>query len=240
MQRTLNYCLISKLPIQRVLLLNIKRHFSYPPHVLVGMPALSPTMTAGTIGKWLKKEGEVVKPGDVFCEVETDKASVAFEAQEDAIVAKLLVNSGSEVTVGAPILITVEDESYVSAFSNFVLDKVESPKVETKVESKQATISKPTPVASPSPVATPQAPIPPKPIVNDTPAPAPIASVAVIENTKINTKAEVSVSSTQHPPALSYAWGTGVSKSPLSNKLSKAQEDYIAKYGRSGHQPIKI
>lgn len=54
---------------------------SLPNHIVVPMPALSPTMTMGTIGKWLCKAGDKISPGDSLAEVETDKASMAFEAQ---------------------------------------------------------------------------------------------------------------------------------------------------------------
>jgi pyruvate dehydrogenase E2 component (dihydrolipoamide acetyltransferase) len=78
-------------------------------------------MTVGTVGAWNKKVGDAVKPGDTIAEIQTDKASMAFESQEEFVIAKLLVPAGSEVAVGAPILITVEDESSVAAFANYDL-----------------------------------------------------------------------------------------------------------------------
>ena len=54
-----------------------------PDHTVVGLPTLSPTMTAGTISSWTVKEGDEVAAGDVFCEIETDKATVDFECQND-------------------------------------------------------------------------------------------------------------------------------------------------------------
>jgi len=54
------------------------------------MPALSPTMTAGNIGTWQKQPGDVLAPGDVLVEIETDKAQMDFEFQEDGILAKIL------------------------------------------------------------------------------------------------------------------------------------------------------
>ena len=56
---------------------------SDPDHTVVGLPSLSPTMTAGTIASWNVKEGDEVNAGDVFCEIETDKATVDFECQND-------------------------------------------------------------------------------------------------------------------------------------------------------------
>lgn len=55
------------------------------------MPSLSPTMTEGVIVKWLKKEGDPVNPGDVICEIQTDKAVMSFEVEEEGILAKILV-----------------------------------------------------------------------------------------------------------------------------------------------------
>ena len=74
----------------------------------INMPALSPTMTSGTIVKWLKKEGEGVEPGDGLAEIQTDKALITFEWEEEAILAKILVQEGSEVEVGQLIAIAVE------------------------------------------------------------------------------------------------------------------------------------
>jgi pyruvate dehydrogenase E2 component (dihydrolipoamide acetyltransferase) len=83
------------------------------------MPALSPTMQAGIIGKWLLKEGDSASPGDALAEIETDKASMAFECTDDLVIAKLLVPEGAEVAVGAPIMVTVEEGEDISAFANF-------------------------------------------------------------------------------------------------------------------------
>lgn len=56
------------------------------------MPSLSPTMTEGTIVSWLKKEGDQVAPGDVLCEIQTDKAVMSFETEEEGVLAKILVS----------------------------------------------------------------------------------------------------------------------------------------------------
>jgi len=56
------------------------------------MPSLSPTMTEGNIVKWLKKEGDTIVPGDVLCEIQTDKAVMAFETEEEGVLAKILVS----------------------------------------------------------------------------------------------------------------------------------------------------
>lgn len=57
----------------------------------IKMPSLSPTMTEGKIVKWLKKEGDTISPGDVLCEIQTDKAIMSFETEEEGILAKILV-----------------------------------------------------------------------------------------------------------------------------------------------------
>lgn len=74
---------------------------AFPPHTVVSMPALSPTMTAGNIGTWQKKAGDAIAPGDVLVEIETDKAQMDFEFQEDGVLAKILKESGEkDVAVG--------------------------------------------------------------------------------------------------------------------------------------------
>ncbi|XP_076303211.1 dihydrolipoyllysine-residue acetyltransferase component of pyruvate dehydrogenase complex-like [Lasioglossum baleicum] len=74
----------------------------------VSMPALSPTMTSGTIVKWLKKEGDEFEPGDALAEIQTDKAVMTFEVEEEGVFAKILAPDGSQVEVGELIAITVE------------------------------------------------------------------------------------------------------------------------------------
>ncbi|XP_069821263.1 pyruvate dehydrogenase protein X component, mitochondrial isoform X2 [Dendropsophus ebraccatus] len=74
------------------------------------MPALSPTMEEGNIVKWLKKEGEVVNAGDALCEIETDKAVVTMESNEDGILAKIMIQEGSRnIRLGSLIALMVEE-----------------------------------------------------------------------------------------------------------------------------------
>ena len=74
------------------------------------MPALSPTMEEGTLAKWLVKEGDTVSSGDLLAEIETDKATMEFEAVDEGTVGKLLVTEGSEgVKVNTPIAVLLED-----------------------------------------------------------------------------------------------------------------------------------
>ncbi|MDB5692451.1 MAG: pyruvate dehydrogenase complex dihydrolipoamide acetyltransferase, partial [Alphaproteobacteria bacterium] len=81
------------------------------------MPALSPTMEEGTLAKWLVKEGDKVAAGDLLAEIETDKATMEFEAVDEGTVAKILVPEGTdEVKVGTVIaLIAGEDEDASAA-----------------------------------------------------------------------------------------------------------------------------
>lgn len=97
---------------------------SYPEHTLYPMPALSPTMETGTIAKWNMGTGDSFAAGDVICEIETDKATVDFEAQDDGIIAKILLDGSdaSDVDVGVPICVVVEDEDDVAAFANFTVE----------------------------------------------------------------------------------------------------------------------
>ncbi|EIE49153.1 pyruvate dehydrogenase subunit beta [Citreicella sp. 357] len=74
------------------------------------MPALSPTMEEGTLAKWLVKEGDTVTSGDILAEIETDKATMEFEAVDEGIVGKILIDEGTEgVKVNTPIAVIVEE-----------------------------------------------------------------------------------------------------------------------------------
>ena len=100
------------------------------------MPALSPTMTHGNVGAWNKRVGDVMMPGDVICEIETDKATVDFENQDESILARVLVPDGAkDIPVGGFLGLTVEDASDLDAVKNWIPD----------IESAS------TPVASPHP-----------------------------------------------------------------------------------------
>ncbi|WP_028914063.1 pyruvate dehydrogenase complex dihydrolipoamide acetyltransferase [Pseudorhodobacter ferrugineus] len=82
------------------------------------MPALSPTMEEGTLAKWLVKEGDTVKSGDIMAEIETDKATMEFEAVDEGIVGKILVAEGTAgVKVNTPIAVLLEEGEDASAAS---------------------------------------------------------------------------------------------------------------------------
>ncbi|MDP9128720.1 MAG: biotin/lipoyl-binding protein, partial [Pseudomonadota bacterium] len=74
------------------------------------MPALSPTMTEGNLARWLKKEGDTVKPGQVLAEIETDKATMEVEAVDQGTILKILVPGGAQgIKVNAPIAVLLEE-----------------------------------------------------------------------------------------------------------------------------------
>src|SRR5258705_13452462 len=80
------------------------------------MPALSPTMEKGNLAKWLKKEGEKVKPGDVIAEIETDKATMEYEAIDEGTLAKIVVPEGTQdVLVNQLIAVLAEEGEDVKA-----------------------------------------------------------------------------------------------------------------------------
>ncbi|KAJ2156256.1 pyruvate dehydrogenase complex dihydrolipoamide acetyltransferase component (E2) [Coemansia sp. RSA 552] len=83
-----------------------------PEHQVVGMPALSPTMTQGNVGQWQKSVGDRIEPGDVLVEIETDKAQMDFEFQEEGYLAKILAPTGTkDLPIDSPVAIIVEDEA---------------------------------------------------------------------------------------------------------------------------------
>jgi pyruvate dehydrogenase E2 component (dihydrolipoamide acetyltransferase) len=127
---------------------------TYPPHDVVGMPSLSPTMEAGTISAWNVKEGSSFAAGDVLCSVETDKATVDFEAQDEGVVAKIIIEAGAgEIKCGTPIMVTVQDGVDVAAFRDFV---VEAAGAESSSAAATATATVPAVAAAP-PMSAPAA-----------------------------------------------------------------------------------
>ena len=79
------------------------------------MPALSPTMEEGTLAKWLVKEGDTVSSGDILAEIETDKATMEFEAVDEGTIARILIPEGSDgVKVGTPIAILVRNKDHAN------------------------------------------------------------------------------------------------------------------------------
>uniref|UniRef100_A0A4W4ECZ1 Acetyltransferase component of pyruvate dehydrogenase complex n=1 Tax=Electrophorus electricus TaxID=8005 RepID=A0A4W4ECZ1_ELEEL len=101
---------------------------SYPPHMKILLPALSPTMTMGTVQRWEKKVGEKLNEGDLLAEIETDKATIGFEVLEEGYLAKILISEGTrDVPLGTPLCIMVEKESDIQAFTDYVETGVVAP-----------------------------------------------------------------------------------------------------------------
>jgi pyruvate dehydrogenase E2 component (dihydrolipoamide acetyltransferase) len=119
------------------------------------MPALSPTMEEGTLAKWLVKEGDTVASGDILAEIETDKATMEFEAVDEGKIAKILVPEGSDgVKVGTPIAILAGEGEEVGALAPAPkAEAASAPKEQPKVEVAAAP-------AAPAPVAAPPSPQP--------------------------------------------------------------------------------
>src|SRR5271169_5962267 len=119
------------------------------------MPALSPTMEKGNLAKWLKKEGDKVKSGDVIAEIETDKATMEVEAVDEGTIAKILIPEGTQdVAVNDVIAVLAgdgEDVKSAGAGAASTLPKA-APAAQAPARAKQA--------SSPPPAAKPSAPAP--------------------------------------------------------------------------------
>jgi pyruvate dehydrogenase E2 component (dihydrolipoamide acetyltransferase) len=121
------------------------------------LPALSPTMEEGTLAKWLVKEGDTVASGDILAEIETDKATMEFEAVDEGTVLKILVPEGSDgVKVGTPIAMIGEEGESAEAPAAKPAPKAEAPKKE-EPKAEAAPPAKgggETPAAPPAPAAS--------------------------------------------------------------------------------------
>ncbi len=123
-------------------------------------------MESGAIASWTLGEGDSFGAGDVLCEIETDKATVSFEAQDDGVIAKVLAEAGpNEIDCGVPILVTVEDEDDVDAFKDYVAEASAMPSGNEAAPASSA-------AASPEPVAASPPPPSPTPAVAPQPTPA--------------------------------------------------------------------
>ena len=108
------------------------------------MPALSPTMEEGTLARWLVKVGDSISSGDIMAEIETDKATMEFEAVDEGVLAAIVVGDGTEnVAVGTVIAMLAEEGEDV--------DSVSAPSGESKPAAKEEAASAPTPTPAPAP-----------------------------------------------------------------------------------------
>ena len=112
------------------------------------MPALSPTMEEGTLAKWLVKEGDEVKSGDIIAEIETDKATMEFEAVDEGKIGKILVAEGSAgVKVNTPIAVLLEEGESADDIGAAPAPKAEAKAEAPKAEAAPATAAAPAPAA---------------------------------------------------------------------------------------------
>jgi len=128
---------------------------------IIGLPKLSPTMEEGVLVRWTKKEGDKVAPGDLVAEVETDKANMDFNIEDDGVLLKLLVKEGDTVKLGAPVAIIGKAGEDVSALLAEAASRSgggAAPKAEAKAETKPAeprarpTTKPPAPEGKPQPM----------------------------------------------------------------------------------------
>ena len=112
--------------------------------VSILMPALSPTMEEGTLAKWLVKEGDEVKSGDLLAEIETDKATMEMEAVDEGVIGKLLITEGTEgVPVNEPIAVLLLEGEDPSAADNVTSSAPTPPKAEATLPKAEATPAAP-------------------------------------------------------------------------------------------------
>ncbi|TDK38723.1 pyruvate dehydrogenase complex dihydrolipoamide acetyltransferase [Rhizobium deserti] len=139
----------------------------------ITMPALSPTMEEGNLAKWLVKEGDTVKSGDVIAEIETDKATMEVEAVDEGVVAKLVVPAGTEaVKVNALIAILAAEGEDVTAAASSGGSAASAPKAEAAPAPQAETKAEAAPAGTASDPVQAAAPVTDKAPAPSTPAPA--------------------------------------------------------------------
>ena len=123
------------------------------------MPALSPTMEKGNLAKWLKKEGDAVKSGDVIAEIETDKATMEVEAVDEGTLGKILIPAGTaDVAVNTPIAMILGQGEDASAIKNAPGASAPSAATQERVAESRAPVGEGKPMISAPPPAAPQQP----------------------------------------------------------------------------------
>src|SRR3954447_9953103 len=113
------------------------------------MPALSPTMEKGNVAKWLKKEGDKVKPGDVIAEIETDKATMEYESIDEGTLAKIVVPEGSQDVPVNQLIAVLAEEGEDVKMAAAGAEKASAAKPQAKAPATLA--AKPEPKAEPKP-----------------------------------------------------------------------------------------
>ncbi|OAF66454.1 hypothetical protein A3Q56_05822, partial [Intoshia linei] len=125
-----NFCLNGRLPFQFIQISKFSdSNDNLPDHLIMKLPALSPTMTKGKIIRWLRNEGDKIEEGMGVAEIETDKATISMDVADDCYLAKILVPEGkSDVNLGAKVCIVVYEKEDVKSFENFQLPVSDSQK----------------------------------------------------------------------------------------------------------------
>lgn len=190
------------------------RNMSLPAHKVMPMPSLSPTMEVGSIAKWSVKEGDKFEAGQVLAEVETDKATVSLDATDDGFVAKILVGQG-EIKVGAPLMITVEEQEHIAAFASY-----------TSPAAAVSTPPAPAPAQAPKTAAPTPAPI-------QTPA-APVATTPSKQNAAPSSSIPTNVMANLKWSDAKYTGGA------LGVRLATDQHNYVKKWGFTGFSPAPL
>jgi pyruvate dehydrogenase E2 component (dihydrolipoamide acetyltransferase) len=185
------------------------------------MPALSPTMEKGNLAKWLKKEGDKVKPGDVIAEIETDKATMEYEAIDEGTLAKIVVPEGTQdVPVRAVIAVLAEEGEDVKAAA--------------------AGAGTGAPAAKPAPPAKPASAPPPPPKeegVSARPSPSMRSAPAVSEAAPARAAPQAPAASVSQPgegEGTRVARTNRVFSSPLARRLAKEVGVDLARVQGSG------
>ncbi|XP_037928473.1 dihydrolipoyllysine-residue acetyltransferase component of pyruvate dehydrogenase complex, mitochondrial isoform X1 [Teleopsis dalmanni] len=202
----------------------VRAYSSYPPHIKVNLPALSPTMEVGNIVSWEKKEGDKLNEGDLLAEIETDKATMGFETPEEGFLAKIVIAAGSKgVPVGKLVCIIVQDQKDVAAFKDFKDDSPAGAAPAAAAPAPAPAAAAPAPAApapaAPAPAAAapaPPAPAKAAPAAAAAPAPAAAAGMTAVEQR-----------------------GPRVYASPMAKKLAETQKLRLEGKGSGVHGSIK-
>ncbi len=204
-----------------------------PAFSLLRMPALSPTMTGGTISKWSKKPGEEFGAGDVLAEVGTDKATVSWEMQESGVLARILVESGDAlVNVGDAVAVAVEDKASVAAIEKASLADL---KVTPAGGAKSADKPTPAPPAASAPASAPP-PAPPAAPASSPAKPAPEAPKPAAPKPAAAPAPKAAPAAGAVP--FPSSWGAGVYQSSFGPLLQGQTDAYVKKFGPSFLEPL--
>jgi len=180
--------------------------------IQVLMPALSPTMTEGSLAKWHKKEGDRIKAGDILAEIETDKATMEFEAVDEGTLGRILVPEGTKgVLVNQPIAVILGEG-----------EKISDIKPPAAPPARSATTE--------SPAARPMTPAP----APSAPKPAPAAAIAGAAAARPISAPEPASAPRPAPPSRGPAFARRVFVSPLARRLAEKSNIDLSRLAGSG------